>query len=470
MSDLELCYTSALEIASRIAARDISPVEVVSNALARIEETHQAINAFSAVFPDRAMAEARRAEAAVVNGETLGPLHGVPIAIKDLTPTEGMATTLGSRVFKDRLGECDAVVVARLLAAGAIILGKTNTPEFAYSGFTRNELYGETRNPWSLDHTPGGSSGGSAAAVAAGCVPIAEGSDGGGSVREPAACCGITGLKPSFGRIPFDIFPTQFSTVFHFGPLTRTTADAALFLDVTCGPDAADIQSLAPKLAVPVPPPDDVAGLKIALNINFGLFYVDPEIEANLRAAAEVLQGMGAVVEEVDLKFDRAAMKACEADLGALAANLQGGLLAENRHLMTEQAAAIIEGGATYSGTQVKAFEIERTKVWRALAPVLACHDALLCPTQAGPAPLNSQSEADFNWTDNDGRYHGHFMSQYFNFVSQVPAFAVPSGFTASGLPTSMQIVGRRFDDNMVLRIGAALQSALCWPRHRPPL
>ena len=449
---------------------EISPVEAVSNALARIETVNAEINAFCAVFAEEAIASARNAERALGARQSDAPLSGVPIAIKDLTPSRGHVTSFGSRIFRDRVTEHDSVIVERLLAAGAIIVGKTCTPEFGYSGFTRSALWGESRNPWNLAHTPGGSSGGSAAAVAAGCVPLAEGSDGGGSVRDPAACCGITGLKPSYGRIPFDLFPTQFSTVFHFGPLARTVADAALFLDVTNGPDDRDIQSQAPKLDVPVPPPCDVAGLELALNIDLGLFYVDPEVEAGVRAAAAALRAAGAAVREVDLAFDRAAIEACEADLGALAATLQGDLLAQGRDLMTDRAAAIIERGGRYRGVDLKRFEVERTKVWRTLAPVLAEHHALLCPSQAGPAPRNDQAEADFDWVDTDGRYHGHFMSQYFSFVSQVPAMAVPVGFTTAGLPTSVQIVGRRYDDNMVLRIAAALERLNSWAQHRPPI
>jgi len=470
LADLDLCYEPAWRLAALVRAGAISPVALVANALDRIAEVNPRINAFCAVFAARALHEAKEAEAAARQGRDLGPLHGVPIAIKDLTPSRGDPTTLGSRLFKDWVTDWDAVVVERLRAAGAIIVGKTNTPEFGYSGFTRNELWGETRNPWNLRHTPGGSSGGSAAAVATGCVPLAEGSDGGGSIRDPAACCGIVGLKPSFGRIPFDLLPTQFSTVFHLGPLARTVADAALFLAATNGPDDRDISSLSPALDVPVPPPSDVTGFRLALAVDFGLFHVDPEVEANVRAAAAALEARGAIVEEVGLRFDRQAIAAYEADLGALAALTQGEYLYEHRAELTPRVAALIDDGKRYGGTAVKAFEIARTMVWRALAPVLACHDALLCPTQAGPAPRNDQTEADFDWVDEFGKYHGHFMSQYFNFVSQVPALAVPSGFTSSGLPTGVQIVGRRYDDNCVLRVGAALEAVRPWSDRRPPL
>ena len=470
MAGLELAYTPAATLAAMIRRRQVSPVEVVANALARIEETAEALNAFCAVHAEDALAGARAAENALMRGGAVGPLHGVPVAIKDFTPTGGYTTTRGSLAFRDHVPETDAVVVERLKGAGAVMVGKTNTPEFAMSGFTRNRLFGETRNPWNLTHTPGGSSGGSAAAVAAGCVPLAEGSDAGGSIREPAACCGIVGLKPSLGRIPFDILPTQFWTVFHFGPLARTVADAALFLDVTNGPDDRDVQSLAPRLEVPVPPPADIAGLKVALNIDYGFFWVDPEVEAATRAAAAALGEAGAAVEEVELAFDREAIYSSEADFEAYAALELGALPPERRALLTERVRGFVERGRERGGVEVKRHELARTETWKALAPVLREHDVLLCPTQAGPAPLNSQSEADFDWVDEDGRYRGHFMAQYFSFVGQLPALSVPSGFASSGLPIGLQIVAGRWDDNMALRVAQALEDRLDWPRRRPPL
>ncbi len=289
MADDELRYLPAVELARRIAERELSPVEVMDSTLARIDAVQPVLNAFCFVFPEEARAAARAAEQAVMAGKPLGPLHGVPIAIKDFTPTKGKITTRGSYAFEHWVPDRDALIVRRLRAAGAIMVGKTTTPEFAYSSFTESPLWGITRNPWDPGRTPGGSSGGSGAAVASGCVPLAEGTDMGGSVRIPAAFCGLVGLKPSLGRIPMDILPTVFDSISHFGPLARTVADAALFLRVAQGPDDCDIQSLVPALEVPVPPPGKVEGLRLALSLDLGFYAVDPEVAANTRAAAEAL-------------------------------------------------------------------------------------------------------------------------------------------------------------------------------------
>ncbi len=286
MTSSDLTYASATGLAPRIAGKEISPVEVIEAALARIEVVNPTLNCFCFVYPEEARARAEAAERQVMAGDPLGPLHGVPIAIKDLTPTKGKRTTLGSHVYEHWVPDFDAVVVERLLAAGAILVGKTTTPEFAHAGFTESPLWGVTRNPWNPERTPGGSSGGSGAAVASGCVPLAEGTDMGGSVRIPAADCGVVGLKPSLGRIPMDILPSLFDNISHFGPLARTVDDAALFLSVAQGPDDRDIQSIASPVALPLPCPGDVRGLSLALCPDLGCHRLDPEVEANTRAAA----------------------------------------------------------------------------------------------------------------------------------------------------------------------------------------
>ena len=244
MTSSDLTYLSAREIARLIRTKEVSPVEVVNSTLTRIADVNAALNCFCFVYHHEALAAAKAAERACAHGEALGPLHGVPVAFKDFTPIHGKITTLGSKVYEYAVPDRSALVVERILGAGAILVGKTTTPEFAASGFTRSSLWGITRNPWDPERTPGGSSGGSAVAVATGCVTLAEGSDMGGSVRIPAALCGTVGLKPSFGRIPFDVLESQFDTFNHFGPLARNVGDAALFLSVAQGPDDRDIQSL----------------------------------------------------------------------------------------------------------------------------------------------------------------------------------------------------------------------------------
>src|SRR5215813_15364128 len=277
MADLDLCYTPATVLARRIAARKLSPVEVVKNALARIDAVNPKLNCFCFVYPEEALKAARAAERAVKAGRKLGPLHGVPVAIKDLTPTKGKRTTLGSYTHEHWVPEHDATIVEKLRAAGAIVVGKTTTPEFAYSSFTESPLWGATRNPWNPERTPGGSSGGSGAAVAAGCVPLAEGTDMGGSVRIPAAWCGIVGLSPSFGRIPLEFLPSPVDHIHHVGPLARSSDDARLFLSVTQGPDDRDLLSLPTVLDLDRPLSGDVQGLRLALSIDLGWYRVHPE-------------------------------------------------------------------------------------------------------------------------------------------------------------------------------------------------
>ena len=301
MANSEMSYMAAADIAARIRSRELSPVEVMENSLARIGEVKPELNCFCFVYAEEAMSLAREAEAAVMRGDALGPLHGVPIAIKDFTPIRGKRTTRGSRAFENWVPDHNALIVDRLCAAGAIMVGKTTTPEFAYSSFTKSPLWGITRNPWDRRMTPGGSSGGSAAAVASGCVPMAEGTDMGGSVRIPASFSGIVGLKPSLGRIPMDILPTVFDNISHFGPLTRTIGDAALFMAAASGPWEQDIMSVRQEVNFTAPLPANVAGKRFALSLDLGFMAVDPEVEARVREGAVALADAGAIVEEIDL-------------------------------------------------------------------------------------------------------------------------------------------------------------------------
>ena len=470
MPDLELCYMSAAEMAARIARREISPVVAVDNALARIDAVNPHLNCFCFVYHDEARERARVAEEAVMAGRPLGPLHGVPIAFKDMTPTRGKRTTLGSCIFEHWIPDRDAVVVERLLAAGAIMVGKTTTSELAATSFTETRLWGVTRNPWRTDRTPGGSSGGSGAAVAAGCVPLAEGCDMGGSVRIPAAFCGIVGLKPSFGRIPFDILPSQFDTYCHFGPLARRIGDAALFLAVAQGQDDRDISSLPIPPAIPARMSPDVAGLRLALSIDLDYYAVDAEVEANLRTVAEALRSLGAVVDEVEIGWTRAINDAGYRHWNAYMAAFAGPYLEEWRATMDPFLVKMIEDGLRMSAVELKQTEFVRTQQWEKIAPVFRRFDALLCPTTAVPAPPTGASDFDYGHDDADGRYHQFEMTFPFNLISPCPALSVPSGFTCEGLPTAAQIVGRPHGDATVLRIGAALELATGWDQARPPV
>jgi Asp-tRNA(Asn)/Glu-tRNA(Gln) amidotransferase A subunit family amidase len=467
--DLELCFTPATELARLIRECELSPVELVANSLARIEDVNPRLNCFCFVFPEEALDLARAAEQAVAGGEDVGPLHGVPIAFKDLTPMAGTRTTMGSYAFEHWIPDRSAHVVEELARAGAIVVGKTTTPEFAYSSFTDSPLWGITRNPWNLERTPGGSSGGAGAAVASGCVPLAEGSDMGGSIRIPASWSGIVGLKPSFGRIPLDFLPTQFDTIQHVGPLARTVGDARLFVACAQGPDQSDIMSLAPALDL-ARDERSASGLRLALDVDLGCYAVDPEVEAVTREAADALAGAGAVVEEVELDWTRELADAWVAHWGVYLAAIFGDKLRDFRDRMDPRVVAFMDAGLAMSAVDFKRLEFVRTGAWKRLAPILERYDALLCPTMSQTARPVEEDDAPYYAEFGDGLYHGLDMTSMFNFVSQCPALSVPAGWSSEGLPIGLQIVARRYRDDLALRIGAALEDVRAWADRRPPL
>ncbi|MGH6928505.1 MAG: amidase, partial [Dongiaceae bacterium] len=458
MTDLALCYAPATELARRMRAKEISPVEVVKNSLARIDEVNPKLNCFCFVYPEEALQKARAAEAAVAAGRPLGALHGVPIAIKDLTPTKGKRTTLGSYTHEHWVPDHDAAIVEKLTAAGAIMVGKTTTPEFAYSSFTESPLWGVTRNPWNSERTPGGSSGGSGAAVASGCVPLAEGTDMGGSVRIPAAWCGIVGLKPSLGRIPLDLLPSVFDNISHFGPLARTIDDARLFLAATQGPDERDIQSIGTPLALDGPQPGSVKGMRFALNIDLGCYVVDPEVEAAVREAARALADAGATVEEVAVPWTRRIADAWVEVWQVFMAAYFGHLLEQYRDKMDPHVVALIEAGNKMPAAHYKRLEIERTEQWRSFHPILQKYDAFLCPTMRVPAVRVGDRDERYYAMQEGGRYYGLDMTGQFNLLAPCPVLSVPAGWSKDGLPIGLQIVGRRWRDDTVLTIGKALE------------
>jgi Asp-tRNA(Asn)/Glu-tRNA(Gln) amidotransferase A subunit family amidase len=463
MVDLALCYKSAAEIAECIRAGKLSAAEAVQNTLARIEEVTTTLNCFTYVDREGAMRQAEVADAVVRTGGTLGPLHGLPIAIKDFTPTRGIPTTRGSAVFRNWVPDYDAVIVERLLNAGAILVGKTTTPEFASSSFTESPLSGVTRNPYDPSRTSGGSSGGSAVAVATGCVSLAEGSDAGGSIRIPAAWCGIVGFKPSFGRIPFDALPTQIFPIWHFGPLARTVNDVALFVNVTQGPDDRDLMSLpaSPELALPIS--SEIKGLKIALTTDLGYYFIDADVSQNVKAAADALRDCGAVVDEVALQWDRRINDAFY-QLFCLDLAVHFGTYVDAwRDKMDPLVVKMIESTNALDASWLKTIASVRAAQWKELRDVFSTYDALICPTASTVAPDVGRNEFEFSYDDAQGRYHALDLTLQFNFVPQCPVISVPSGFGRSGLPTAIQIVGRRYSDPVVLKIAAALEHRRPW-------
>ncbi|MCL2429564.1 MAG: amidase, partial [Alphaproteobacteria bacterium] len=303
----DLACTSAAELAALIRARTLSPVEVMAATLARIERAERVLNCFVSVFPEHAMAAARAAEAAVMGGDALGPLHGVPLTVKDLVPTAGLRTTFGSLIFKDHVPGEDAIAVARLKRAGAIVVGKTTTPEFGQQCLTEAPLFGRTRNAWRAHRTSGGSSGGAAVAVASGLGPIAVATDGGGSTRIPAACNGLVGFKQGLGVVPQEWAQDGFGNISYITPMTRTVLDTALMLDAMAGPDPSDPLTVArpkPEFSSAVRNAARPHGLRIGWRARLGNHHVGSDVLAGCADALATLSALGADVREVDTPFD----------------------------------------------------------------------------------------------------------------------------------------------------------------------
>lgn len=474
----DLCFTSATELATRIRSDDISPVAVVDAYLDRIESRNDEIRAYVTVLREEARDAACEAERAVSREDDLGPLHGVPVAIKDLFALRaGTRHTFGSTVFADFVADRDSPVVSRLEGAGAIVLGKTNTPEFGNRPVTDNELVGATGTPFDPRKTAGGTSGGSAAAVADGMAPIAQGSDAGGSVRIPAACCGVYGMKPSFGRVPNGSRPNGFAEHTPFvqnGPLARTVEDAALMLDVMAGPHPDD--------PFTHPEPDgeftsavrrSIDGLEIGYSPDLGLFHVDPEIRAAIDDAVDAFAEAGAAVEETPVEFDypkdeiqnawRTFFQVLLADVELQIRESHGvALLEDHRETIDPLFASIVEAGRAHSVMDLKRADIVRTSVYDTVQDLLAEYDLLVTPTLA-VAPFDKSLVGP---TEIDGKEVDPFidwiLSWIFNMTDH-PAASIPAGFTAEGLPIGMQLVGRRFADGTVLAASRTFEQRRPW-------
>ena len=465
MADDALCWMPATELSAAIRARRLSPVELVEAVLARIGRLNPRLRAYLTVTDEHARAAAREAEAAVMRGDPLGPLHGIPVGIKDLSYTKGIRTTRGSLLYKDFVPDENHPIVDRLLDAGAIIVGKTNTPEFGWKGATDNRLGPPCVNPWDTERTPGGSSGGSAVAVAAGMAPIATGSDGVCSIRTPASFCGIFGMKPQYGRIPS---PTVGLDVAHLGPMARTVRDAALMLNALAGPDARDRQSL-PASGVDYLAACDggIAGLRVAWSADLGSMTVDPEVRAIATAAARRFTELGCAVEEADPGVADP-RHASDVLFHGLLAGRYAAPLAEQHDLFDPALAATLERYRDLGVAEIMQAQAEREQLWQQIWPFFETYDLLLTPTVAcppfglnrfGPETIDGRPVEGWSWTA---------ATYPFNLTGQ-PAATVPCGWTAGGLPVGLQIVGRRYDEATVLRASAAFETAYPWAERVPP-
>jgi aspartyl-tRNA(Asn)/glutamyl-tRNA(Gln) amidotransferase subunit A len=453
-----------------VATKEVSPVELVRAHLQRIERLEPALHAFITVTADAAMDAARAAEVAVGSGQALGPLHGVPIALKDLFDTRGVRTTGGSRIFADRVPDADATVVSRLTAAGAIVLGKLNMHEFAYGPEGLNAHYGQTRNPWdaAVARVPGGSSSGSGVAVAAGMVTAALGSDTGGSIRIPSALCGITGIKPTYGRVSrAGVLPLGWS-MDHAGPMARSAADCALLLGAMAGYDPADATTSV------LPVPDyvgalgrDVKGLRIGILRGDFADALQPEIAGALAAATRQLAAEGAIVEEVTLD-DAGVAAATFVIVAAEALAYHAPLLRTRASDYQPDVRERLFNGVLVSGAHYLRAQQVRARFRAAVDAALARRDVLLAPTVPLAAPPLGERELTVGDLRLDVRTSLLRLTRPFNFSGH-PACSVPCGL-ADGLPVGMQIVGRPFDEVTVLRVADAWQRMTDWHTRRPPL
>jgi aspartyl-tRNA(Asn)/glutamyl-tRNA(Gln) amidotransferase subunit A len=463
MSNEDLCRLSATEAARLIAERRLSPVELTNAVLERAERLQPELNMFALLTTEDARRDAQAAESAVMQGTMkLGPLHGVPITIKDNVALAGKPLRQGSLMTEGVVPATDATVVARVKAAGAVIIGKTTLPEFAHKVLTDSPLHGITRSPWNLAHTPGGSSGGASAALAAGIAPLAIGTDGGGSIRCPASCTGVVGLKATLGRVPHDGNPDGFANYSFVGPMARNTADTALLLSVMAGPSAADPYSLAAPQLTARPPNASAKGVRIAWVENFGRYKTDPDVARITGSAINTLADQGAIVEKLnDPCFDDIfeiysviASTAHAARLGAQAERFGTAV--------TESLRMSIARGARYSSVEWQRAHDKRTALFRAVQRLFARFDIIATATMTAPPPL-----LDAGGSVASEMYAEWASALYpFNLTGH-PAISVPAGFTDNNLPIGLQLIGPWFGEASLLDLAACLERerSQLWPQ-----
>ncbi len=470
MSDQQLCHLSIAEQARLIRNREISPVELLESVLRQIERVDPAVNSYITVPAEEARAATREAEQEIGRGDYRGPLHGIPIALKDLYYTRGIRTTAGSKIHRDFVPTKDAEVVVRLKKAGSVLVGKTNMHEFALGAINTNPHFGDVHNPWDLERISGGSSGGSAAAVAASMASAALGSDTGGSIRIPASLCGVVGLKPTYGRVSrHGAMPCAWS-LDHVGPLCKTAEDAALLLQVIAGRDPKDPTSSHETV------PDYAAGLSQGISgLRLAVLkeHIDPEttqpaVLAGFQAAIEVLRGLGATIEELSVPEAIHAYPASTAILSVEAAAYHECDLRVRPEEIGPDVRARLEGGLLIAATDyVKAQRVRRMLAERFVA-LLRQYDAILGPAEPTTAPRIDQETIQYPGLAEARRLSLTRYTRLHN-VTGLPAASVPMGFDSSELPMGLQIACAPFDEEMVLRIGHAYQQATNWHKRLPP-
>jgi amidase len=466
----ELCFMEARELAQRIRHKDVSCVEVMEAHLAQIAQVNPTINAIVTLLPEAGLAQARAADEATARGAPLGVLHGLPIAHKDLVPTQGIRTTRGSRIYADDVPDEDGLIVQRLKQAGAITIGKTNTPEFGAGSQTFNEVFGATVNPYDPTKTCGGSSGGAAAALASGMLPIADGSDTGGSLRNPASFCNVVGFRTSPGRVP--VYPTQLAwwNISVQGPMARTVSDTALLLSAMAGPDRRSPIAIAePGERFLEPLERHFKGVRLAWSPDLGGLPLDTRVRTVLESQRQVFRDLGCDVVEACADFTDAVeifqvWRAWRFEL------LYGALLDTHRHLIKDTVIWNTEQGQRLTGPQLGRAEVKRSALYHRVREFMERHEFLVCTTnQVPPFDVHIPYPTDINGIKL-ATYIDWMRSNWYITVTGHPAISVPCGFTADGLPIGIQIVGRYQDDFGVLQLAYAFEQATQVWKTRPRL
>jgi len=471
VSDRDLCFVPAAELLRLYKTRKVSPLEVMQAVFARIDAVNPKLNAYVTLARESALAGARKATAALKKKAALPPLHGIPVSIKDLTPTKGIRTTWGSKIFEDHVPEEDAITVERLKRAGAIVVGKTNTPEFGAGGNTFNAVFGATRNPWNPALTCGGSSGGAAVALATGMGPLAQGSDTGGSLRMPAAFCGVVGFRTSPGLVPHHPRALAWDTISVTGPMARTVTDTALMLSVLAGPDdrapiSYEVDTRAFLRAVKAP---SVKGWRVAWTPDLhGLIPVDEEVAGVAEGATKVFRSLGARVEAACPDFG----EVNEIVLGTRGVSMVANSAPHLERWKDEMQKGLvwnIEQGLKLTPEEIARAETQRAVLWQRVRAFMETRDLLILPTTAVPPfPVEQPYPTEINGKPLDNYIQWAFLT-YGITLTGLPVISVPCGFTRSGLPVGLQIVGRRHQEAAVLRAAAAFEAAAPWADKIPP-
>jgi len=464
----DLVYLSATEALRLFKSRELSPVELMTAIIDHSEEVEPKINAFSDQYFDKAIDRSKEAEKRYLDKrETPGPLEGLPVAIKESHSIKGLPLTKGSLIEKGNIAEITHPVVERIIAAGGIMHARTTQPEYAVAGFTHSKMWGVTRNPWNLKYSPGGSSGGGTASLAAGTSTLATGSDIGGSIRNPASFSGVVGFKPPYGRIP-SLPPLNLDHYRTDGPIARTVADCALFENVLAGPHLIDLVSLSPKVELP-DEFGDIKGWKIAVCMHLGDLPVDSEVEANTYAVAEALRQAGAEVEEVTLNWRKEDIsQAAEIHWAAICNSVVSQKVLDNQDLAmpytlnyAKQSMKFLQEATFLDGLKIEG------QIYAEFSPLLEKYDALICPTNGVTGLIAGDDYVDtapsINGVRLDDYVDGLMTTVPFNILTRCPVLSVPSGRASNGVPTGVQIVGPTYADEKVFRVGAALEKVRPW-------